>query len=61
MKQKGVKMKAFVYDKKNNKTIAIIANVSLVRCIKEYIQIITYDGLEFVYSCKEVKTRIYQN
>ena len=54
-------MKAFVYDKKNNKTIAIINNVSLVRCIKEYIQIMTYDGLEFVYSCKEVKTRIYQN
>lgn len=60
-KQKGGEMKAFVYNKKDNKTIAIITNVTLVRIVENYIQILDGKGFEFVYDKKEVKTRIYQN
>ena len=59
--KKGEVMKVYVYDKKTNKSVAIITDVILVREFANSIEIIDTIGRDFVYDKREVKTCIYQN
>lgn len=53
-------MKAFVYEKATNKTVAVYRNVSCVRYEDGVIYIMD-ETVEHAYDRKKVKTRIYQN
>ena len=58
-----MKMKVFVYSKKNNDKIATIKDVQMIlnRTEKNVLQIVTEDGEIFEFNIKTMKVVIYQN
>lgn len=56
-------MKAFVYSKKTNKTVAIVKNVVTVQesSVARQITFVTSSGEVFTFNTVEVKTTTYQN
>lgn len=53
-------MKCFVYDKKDNRLIAMIPRVIRVERCGDTLYVFTREQCS-LFDCKKVKTRVYQN
>ena len=54
-------MKAFVYSKKTNESLAVIQDVVRIEAYKNEILFVTESGERLAFDTKEVKTTTYQN
>lgn len=54
-------MKAFIYSKKTNKTIAVIKDVVRTEAYKDKILFVTKSDERLVFDTSVVKTTTYQN